>query len=66
MTHKITHDGAAAVNTATRWIPVGPTTPRGVKLQLISKPQGIAMYGLWQPEDRHFTHWFPLPTFSKD
>lgn len=55
-------DAAAVVNTQHKWIPVGPDTPRGVKLQLVCRRDGVAHYGHYT-EKSHWTHWFPLPTF---
>lgn len=67
MTHKLTADGAAAVNTATKWIPIDGDTPRGVKLQLIARHiSGVAQYGIYYPGTDFFTHWFPLPTFNEN
>lgn len=66
MVHKITADGAAAVSPGIKWIPVSQDTPRGVKLQLISKKYGVAQSGIYSPNDKFFTHWAPLPTFDKE
>ena len=65
MNIKVTADGAAAVSLDTVWIPIGPNTPRGVKLQLISQKYGVAHYGPYLPGDSYYTHWHPLPTFAK-
>lgn len=66
MTHTLTTDGAAAVDRSTKWIPIDENTPRGAKVQLISKPSGVAQYGRYTPGQTFFTHWHPLPTFDKD
>lgn len=58
-THTTTSD------TAYHWLPVGPTTPRGTKIQLIDRRAGVARYGSYDPKDQHITHWAPLPTFEK-
>lgn len=58
--------GTVAINHDTKWIPIDENTPRGVKLQLISKPSGVAHYGLHHAGDNFFTHWFPLPTFDRN
>lgn len=63
---ELNSDKTAAIDRATKWIPVGANTPRGVKLQLISKKYGVAQYGIWSPDDTYFTHYYPLPTFDKD
>jgi hypothetical protein len=65
MTHHITSDGAAAVSPSTTWIPVGPFTPRGVKMLLISRKYGVAQTGTYNPNDPFFTHWAPLPIFKR-
>lgn len=59
---KLTSDGAAAVNTKFFWIPVGPDTPRGVKLQLINRKDGVAHYGHYTV-GAPYTHWQALPVF---
>ena len=66
MTHKLTHDGAAAVSPGTKWIKIGPDTPRGTKLQLISRKYGVAQSGLYTPEEKFFTHWHAFPTFDEN
>ena len=55
----------AAVDRAYHWTPIDRDTPRGVKLQLISRPAGVAVYGIYTG-DPHWTHYAPLPTFNKD
>jgi len=66
VTHPLSSDGQAVVNRATKWIPIDASTPRGAKLQLISKPAGVAQYGQLMSDNKFFTHWFPMPTFDKD
>ena len=58
----ISSDGAAAVDKSFFWLPVGPSTPRGVKLQLINKSAGVAVYGHYSDKGV-WTHWAPLPKF---
>lgn len=58
-----THDRAAVVSTQTLWIPVGPDTPRGAKVQLINRSAGVATYGHYAPGS-WWTHWHPLPRFD--
>jgi hypothetical protein len=65
MTHKITADGAALVAPENKWIKIDATTPRGVSLLLISEHYGVAQKGLHYPNDKFFTHYYPLPTFDK-
>jgi hypothetical protein len=57
---------SVAINRDTKWIPIDANTPRGSKLQLISKAAGVAHYGTLGSSDDFYTHWFPLPTFNKD
>jgi hypothetical protein len=57
----------AAVDRNYHWIAIDKDTPRGVKLQLISRPAGVATYGTYtSAPNAHWTHWCALPTFSKD
>ena len=72
MTSKLITINAAktvAVNQAVYWIPVGPDTPRGVKLLLIDRNQGVAVLSRYLPHT-DWTHWQGLPKFldhdSKD
>lgn len=60
---KSTSDRAATVDTAYNWIPVGPDTPRGTKVQLINDQRRVAVYGHYQVGSE-WTHWAPLPTFN--
>ena len=66
MNHKISSDGAAAVAPEFHWIPIGPSTPKGVSLLLISKHSGVLQKGQHTSGDTFFTHWAPNPTFKKD
>lgn len=63
---KLNSDQTVAVDPATKWIKIGPDTPRGVKLQLINKKYGVALYARYSAADTFFTHYHPLPTFDKD
>lgn len=65
MTYKINADRTAAVTNDVKWKRIDEHTPRGVKLQLIAKPYGVAQYGIHTP-NKFFTHWAPAPTFDKD
>ena len=62
---KDTNNRAATVDTSYHWLPVGPDTPRGTKMQLINRRFGVAVYGHYVQGSTH-THWAPLPTFKKD
>lgn len=62
---KTTSDGAATVDMTYFWRPIDNNTPRGTKLQLINRRDGVAHYGQFFGKDPHWTHWAPLPTFEK-
>ena len=64
MTHKINADKTAAVSLDAYWIPIDASTPRGVKMLLISVKYGIAQISTYAPSDKYFTHWHPLPKFE--
>ena len=64
MTYHPTNDRTAVVNPETHWIPVGPDTPRGAKVQLINHLAGVATYGHYLPGS-WWTHWYPLPRFKE-
>lgn len=42
------------------WRPMDHSTPRGVKLQLLSKG-GVATHGQWDGKDTFWEGWTPLP-----
>ena len=52
-----------AIDKSYRWRLIDENTPRGVKIQLINKSHGVAVYGQYQP-GMEWTHWAPLPTFE--
>lgn len=64
MNHKVTYDGAALVAPANKWIRIDKDTPRGVKLLLISETYRSAALGMHLPNDKFYTHYYPLPTFD--
>jgi hypothetical protein len=64
--HKINSDRTAAVALDAFWLPVGPSTPRGVSMWLINKASGVSTKGQYDTSDPFFDHWFPNPTFQKD
>lgn len=66
MTYKISSDGAAVVTSDTHWIPIDSNTPRGVKLLLVSNAYGVAHVTVCMANEKHYTHWHPLPTFKKE
>ena len=53
-----------AIDREYHWREIDKDTPRGVKLQLINKKYGVALYSHYMGDD-YFTHWAPLPTFRK-
>lgn len=58
-------DGAAAVNTALKWIPLTQSQPGGgQRVLLINKPDGVARIDIYRPGCRA-SHWQALPTFDK-
>ena len=57
--------GMACVDTKYHWRPITADTPRGVKLQLVNKPAGVAVYGKLGTGNDFWTHWAPLPTFER-
>lgn len=65
MTHKLTADGAAVVAPDVKWLLIDERTPIGSRMQVIDKAQNIA-YTRAHYKGDGFTHWFPVPTFSKD
>ena len=61
---KISSDRSTAVDHAYPWLPISAATPRGVKLQLINRSAGVAIYGIYTMNDMFWTHWAPLPKFK--
>lgn len=58
--------GAAAVNPRLIWLPVAVfPPPRGLKLQLINRPSGVATYSIFRATDG-WTHWQGLPVFDDE
>lgn len=55
---------AALVDPGYHWQPITPSTPRGVKLQLINRPAGVAHYGKLGADPGFWTHYAPVPTFA--
>ena len=62
----INSDGSAVVSYDLHWKPIDDSTPRGVKMMLISDKYGIAQISIYSPTNKYFTHWHPLPTFKKE
>ena len=66
MNHKLNSERTAAVSLDAEWLPIDASTPRGIKMLLISVKYGIAQISTYHPSDKYFTHWHPLPKFKKD
>lgn len=64
MKHQTSSDGAAAVDPNYYWQPIA-TCPRWVKVQLLGK-SGVAVYSVYTPKDKFWTHWAALPKLKKD
>lgn len=60
------HDSTrtASVDRGYHWQPITPSTPRGVKMQLINRSAGVATYGKLETDAGFWTHYAPLPTFE--
>lgn len=58
-------NNTVAIDRDYHWREIDTETPRGVKLQLINRAAGVALYATYNGTDKHFTHWAPLPTFRK-
>lgn len=55
--------GTVGVNQNVYWLPINHLTPCGVKLQLINRKNGVAVYGVYYHGD-DWTHWQGLPKFA--
>jgi hypothetical protein len=64
MQNTLNSEKTVAIDKAYHWIKIDKDTPRNVKIQLINKSYGVAIYGTYRFGD-YFTHWAPLPTFRK-
>jgi hypothetical protein len=65
MSHDIDSLKAVAVDRDYCWRPIA-TCPTGVKVQLVNRQSGIAVYGVYRKKDGFWTHWAPLPVFRKE
>ncbi|CAB4241015.1 hypothetical protein UFOVP56_50 [uncultured Caudovirales phage] len=65
MTHTLNSTRTVAVATDVYWLPIDEYTPRGAKLQLLSKG-GVAQYGVLNKDVSFYTHWCPLPKKRPD
>lgn len=62
---KLAADNTVVVDTRTVWKRIDEHTPRGVKLQLISRAARVAQYGQYKDGDTFYTHWHPVPVFEE-
>lgn len=66
MTHRISSDGKAVVDTNLKWRRIDKETPTGKKIWLINDKARSATQGMHLHGNSYFTHWLPLPTFPED
>lgn len=59
-------EGVACIDRGYHWRDIDASTSIGMKMQLINKSAGVAMYGNLMRRNNFFTHWAPLPTFAKN
>jgi hypothetical protein len=64
MTVQLNSERNVAVDKTYYWQPIA-TCPRGVKVQLINRNYGVAVYGQYNGKEGFWTHWAPLPVFNK-
>lgn len=65
MQHEVDSSRSVAVDREYYWRPIA-TCPHGVKVQLINRMYGVAVYGQYRPKEAFWTHWAPLPVFRKE
>lgn len=58
--------GAAMVDRHYHWERITDKTPRGRKMQLINRADGVAQYGILKEGDNRYTHYKEIPTFAED
>ena len=56
----------ALVHKKLYWLPIQPSTPRGLKCFLINRKARSASIGTVANNESFFTHYFPIPTFARD
>lgn len=56
----------ALVHKKLYWLPIQPSTPRGLKCFLINRKARSATIGTVSNNESFFTHYFPIPTFARD
>lgn len=65
MPSEVDSSRSAAVDREYYWRPIA-SCPYGVKVQLINRRYGVAIYGKHAPKEKFWTHWAPLPVFKKE
>jgi hypothetical protein len=65
MPHDVDSSRSVAVDREYYWRPIAQC-PTGVKVQLINRAYGVAAYGHYNPKEKFWTHWAPLPVFRKE
>jgi hypothetical protein len=65
MNTKLDSTASALVSAEIEWIPVSDATPTGARCLVIDELQGIAYLRPYWP-DQGWSHWHPLPRFSKE
>lgn len=59
-TPKPNRDNNVMVDQSAKFMPVGPDTPRGMKIQLLTK-HGVAVYGHFDGDMDSWVGWYPVP-----
>jgi len=62
---QLNSERTVAIDKGYHWREIDAHTPRGVKLQLINRAAGVAVYGSIGTDPGFWTHWAPVPTFDK-
>ena len=66
MSHSLNTEKTVSVAEGYYWLPIDADTPRGVKVQLLTKG-GVAIYGHYtEAHVGAYTHWAPLPRQRKE
>lgn len=65
MIEKLDSTRTALVNPNSYWLPITPSTPRGVKCFLINRKAKSATVGTID-NSGFFTHYHPMPVFNDD
>lgn len=65
MPAELNKEQTVAVDRDYYWRPIAEC-PVGVKVQLINRRYGVAVYGHYSGRSGFWTHWAPLPVFRKE